>query len=98
MGEAAADTQRVDVRQVALVVDLVAQSCRRYGGVRAVAVVVPSGWDRRAGRHRTAMAPDDPRTVIARQATVCELYIGRAGKTRQTAVSRIGRSSRARMR
>lgn len=55
-------------------------------------------WDRGVRRFRTELAPDDPRVVIALRATVCELYVGRPGKTPDTAVFPKRPFSRVRMR
>jgi hypothetical protein len=55
-------------------------------------------WDVHRQRFTTEIAPDDPTVVVARRATQCELYVGRPGATRETAVFPKRPFSRARMR
>jgi hypothetical protein len=55
-------------------------------------------WDPRRRRFTTEIAPDDPRVVVARRATRCEMYVGRPGPTRETAVFPKRPFSRVRMR
>jgi hypothetical protein len=43
-------------------------------------------WDLRRRRFTTEIAPDDPTVVVARRATRCEMYVGRPGPTRESAV------------
>ena len=53
--------------------------------------------DTQRQRFTTEIAPDDPTVVVARRATHCELYVGRPGATRETAVFPKRPFSRVRM-
>jgi len=55
-------------------------------------------WDPHGQRFITEIAPDDPRVVVARRVAQCELYVGRPGPTRETAVFPKQPFSRVRMR